>query len=200
MQHRACQIERDGVVYQVEGSPLLPLRFHGAIHEKRLARSGAEVRAVVPSVAAWVVALWFVLAGAAAGRIAWGLIHAGNAGWAPIVVIIIAGLLAVIFRLAGLDMLTDRIRFDRAAGQAKRWRLFRMVWSVNLEDVLAVQCLYIGRTETKSGSIPQYQVNLVLRAASDQRVLVCGDWDPAWVLRLGQDLADFLKVPLVNQT
>jgi hypothetical protein len=63
MQHRACQIERDGVVYQVEGSPLLPLRFHGAIHEKRLVRPSADVRAVVPSVAAWGVAHWFVLAG-----------------------------------------------------------------------------------------------------------------------------------------
>jgi len=101
---------------------------------------------------------------------------------------------------AGLDILTDRIRFDRAAGRASRWRLGRVVWSVDLQDVLAVQCLYVGREWTKSGWVPQYQVNLVLQAADDQRVPVCGDWDPVWVLALGQDLAEFLEVPVVDQT
>src|SRR5262245_48216028 len=97
-------------------------------------------------------------------------------------------------------MLTDRTRFDRAAGRASRRRLGRPVWSVDLREVLAVQCLYVGREWTRSGWVPQYQVNLVLRAADDQRVPVCGDGDPVWVRALGQDLAAFVGVPVVDQT
>jgi hypothetical protein len=187
-------------MYQVEGSPLLPRRFHGAFHEKRLSRPSADVRAVVPSVLAWGVALLFILGGASAARVAWGLFQAGNPDWAPVAVIVVSGAFAVIFRLAGLGILTERIRFDRAAGRASRWRFGRVVWSVDLQDVLAIQCLYIGATRTSSGSVPQYQVNLVWRATSDQRVPVCGDWSRVWVLTLGQELAEFLAVPVVDQT
>ena len=156
MEHRACQVERDGVVYQVEGSPRLPRRIHGAFHQKRLARPSADVRVVVPSVLAWGVALLFLVAGTGAARIAWGLFQAGNPGWAPAVVILLGGAFAVVFRLAGLDMLTDRTRFDRAAGRASRRRLGRPVWSVDLQEILAVQCLYVGREWTRSGWVPQY--------------------------------------------
>ena len=107
---------------------------------------------------------------------------------------------AVVFGVAGLSILTDRIRFDLAAGRASRRRLGQSVWSVDLREVLAVQCLYVGREWTKSGWVRQYQINLVLRAAGDRRVPVWGDWDPVWVRALAQDLAEFLGVPVVDQT
>ena len=201
MNHRANLVERDGAVYEVEARPLLPLTFHGGIRENRLARTSDDVLAVVPTIQSWAVALLFLLAAAAASRLAWGLLQAGNPVWAAAVVIVLGGAVAFVARVAGLMILTDRTRFDRAAGRASRRRLGWTVWSVDLREVVAVQCLYAGQEQTRSGPVRQYQVNLVLQGANDRRVPVCGEGgDPVWVLALGRDLADFLGVPLVDQT
>jgi hypothetical protein len=201
MEHQAMEVERDGAVYRVEACPLLPLTFHGGIRENRLARTSADVWTMVPTIQSWAVALLLFLAAASGTKLAWGLLQAGNVGWAAVVVIALGGTLAVVARVAGVMILTDRTRFDRAAGRAVRRKLGRTVWSVDLRDVLAVQCLYAGQESTRSGPVRQYQVNLVLQAADDRRVPVCGEGgDPAWVLALGRDLAEFLRVPLVDQT
>ena len=196
MEHRANQFERDGVVYRVEGRPLTPLTFYG-LREKRLARPSADVRCLVPGVRGWALSLLFFVAAAGAGRVAWGFL---NQGWLPTAVAVLGGVFAVVFGVAGLSILTDRIRFDQVAGRASRWRLGQSVWSVDLREVLAVQCLCVGREWTKSGWVRQYQINLVLRAAGDRRVPVWGDWDPVWVRTLAQELAEFLGVPVVDQT
>jgi hypothetical protein len=200
MEHRTSQVERDGVVYRVEGRPLPPLTFHGGLRETRLARPSADVRIVVPGVQSWALGLLFLLMAAGAGSVAWNLLQAGNPGWVPVVIVVLGGAFAVVTRVAGLNMLTDRTRFDRAAGRASRKRLGRAVWTVDLSELLAVQCLYTGQQWIKSGWVRQYQINLVLRAADDRRVQVCGDSHPDWVLALGGDLAEFLGVPVIDQT
>jgi hypothetical protein len=201
MEQPVSQVERDGAVYRVEARPLLPVTFHGGIRENRLARTSADVRTVVPTIQGWAVALLFLVAAAAATKLAWGLLPAANPGWAAVVVVALGGAFAFVARVAGLMILTDRTRFDRAAGWAVRRRLGGTVWSVELREVRAVQCLYAGQERTKSGWVRQYQVNLVLEAAEDRRVPVCGEGgDPAWVLALGRDLAEFLGVPVVDQT
>ena len=174
MEHRASQVERDGVVYQVEARPLPPRTFYGGLREKRLTRPSADVRCLVPGVLGWAFGLWFFVAAAGAARVAWGLLQPGHQGWLPVAVAVLAGALAVGFGLAGLGILTDRTRFDRAVGKASRRRLGQSVWSVDLREVLAVQCLYVGREWTKSGWVRQYQINLVLRATGDGRVPVWG--------------------------
>jgi len=200
MEYRASQVERDGVVYQVEARPLHPRTFYGGLREKRLARPTADVRCVVPGVQGWALSLLFFVAAAGAVRVAWGLLHSDRQGWLPTAVAVLGWVFAVVFGLAGLGVLTDRTRFDRAAGRAFRQRLGQSVWSVDLRDVLAVQSLYVGRQRTKSGWVRQYQINLVLRATGDRRLPVWGDWDPVWVRALAKDLAEFLGVPVVDQT
>jgi hypothetical protein len=202
MEHPVSQVERGGAVYRVEARPLLPVTFHGGIRENRLARTSADVRTVVPTIQAWAVALLLFVAAAGATKLVWGgLLRAGNPGWAAVVVVAVGGAFAVVARVAGLMILTDRTRFDRAAGRAVRRKLGGTVWSVDLQEVLAVQCLYAGQEWTKSGWVRQYQVNLVFQAAEDRRVPVCGEGgDPEWVLALGRDLAEFLGVPVVDQT
>jgi hypothetical protein len=202
MEHPVSQVERDGAGYRVEARPLLPVTFHGGIRENRLARTSADVRTVVPTIQGWAVALLFFVAAAGATKLVWGgLLQAGNPGWAAVVVVALGGPFAVVARVAGLMILTDRTRFDRAAGRAVRRKLGRTVWSVDLREILAVQCLYAGQEWTRSGWVRQYQVNLVLQAAEDRRVPVCGEGgDPEWVLALGRDLAEFLGVPVVDQT
>ena len=197
IEQRASQVERDGVVYRVEGRPLTPRTFYGGLREKRLARPSTDVRCLVPGVGGWALGLLFFVAAAGAGRVAWGLL---NQGWLPTAVAVLGGVFAVVFGLAGLSILTDRIRFDQAAGRASRRRFGQSVWSVDLREVLAVQCLYVGREWTKSGWVRQYQINLVLRASGDRRVPVWGDWDAVWVRALAMDLAEFLGVPVVDQT
>jgi hypothetical protein len=193
MEHPVSQVERDGAVYWVEARPLLPVTFHGGIRENRLARTSADVWTVVPTIQSWAVALLFLVAAAGATNLVWGLLQAGNPGWAAVVVVALAGAFAFVARVAGLLILTDRTRFDRAAGRAVRRKLGGTVWSVDLREVRAVQCLYAGQERTKSGWVRQYQVNLVLEAAEDRRVPVCGEGgDPACVLALGRDLAEFL--------
>jgi hypothetical protein len=137
---------------------------------------------------------------ASAGSVAWNLLRAGNPGWVPVAIVVLSAAFAAVTRLAGLNMLTDRTRFDRAAGRASRRRLGRAVWTVDLPEVLAVQCLYTGQQRTRSGWVRQYQINLVLRAADDRRVQVCGDSHADWVLALGRELAEFLGVPVIDQT
>jgi hypothetical protein len=200
MGHQASRVERDGVVYRVEGGPTLPLTFHGGFREKRLARPSADVRTVIPGTQAWGVALLFVCAGAGWASVAWGLLRAGHPGWATAAVVVLSGAFAVFARVAGLSILTDRTRFDRVAGRACRRRLGRTVWSVDLREILAVQCLYAGQQRTSGGWVRAYQVNLVLQAAGDRRAQVCGAGDAVWVRALGRDLAEFLGVPVVDQT
>ena len=78
MEHRASQVERDGVVYRVEGRPLTPRTFYGGLREKRLARPSTDVRCLVPGVRGWALGLLFFVAAAAAGRVAWGLLQSGT--------------------------------------------------------------------------------------------------------------------------
>jgi hypothetical protein len=194
-------VERDGAVYRVDARPLLPVTFHGGMRENRLARTSADVWTVVPTIQSWAVAVLFFLAAAAATKLAWGLLQAGNPGWSALVFIALGGAFALVARVAGLMILTDRTRFDRAMGRAVQRKLGGTVWSADLREVVAVQCLYAGQEWTRSGWVRQYQVNLVLQAAEDRRVPVCGEGgDPEWVLALGRDLAEFLGVALVDQT
>jgi len=177
-----------------------PVPVNGGTRENRLARTSADVRTVVPTIQGWAVALLFFVAAAGATKLVWGLLQAGNPGRAAVVVAL-GGAFAVVARVAGLMILTDRTRFDRAAGRAVRRKLGGTVWSVDLREVLAVQCLYAGQEWTKSGWVRQYQVNLVLQAAEDRRVPGCGEGgDPGWGVALGRDLAEFLGVPVVDQT
>jgi len=118
--------------------------FHGGIRENRLARTSADVRTVVPTIQGWAVALLFLVAAAGATKLVWGLLQAGNPGWAAVVVVALGGAFAFVARVAGLMILTDRTRFDRGASRAVRRKLGVTVWSVNLREVLAVQCLYTG--------------------------------------------------------
>jgi len=200
MEYRASQVERDGVVYRVEGRPLPPVTFHGGFREKRLARPSADLWAVVPGAQGWGVGLALIGAAAGAVRVVWASLQSGYAGGVSAVVVILAGAFAAAFGVTGLSVLTDRTRLDRAAGRASRRRLGRTVWSVDLPEVLAVQCLFAGQQRSRSGWIREYQVNLVLRGEGDRRVPMCGAGDADWARSLGRDLAGFLGIPVVDQS
>jgi hypothetical protein len=104
----------------------------------------------------------------------------------------------------GALIVTDRLRFDRAAGRAARWYGFRILWSVDIGDVVAVQCLHAGWFgHLKGGWHDTYQLNLVLRTGEDERLPVCSQGDGERAARrvrsLARELAAFLQVPVVDQ-
>jgi len=94
--------------------------------------------------------------------------------------------------------------FDRQAG------LLTVGWvglkeTYPLEKVLAVQLIPGGLVDKAPGSLRRggervaYQLNLVMADAYQDRLNLTNDPDLAWTRQTGQQLADFLGVPLIDQ-
>jgi hypothetical protein len=104
----------------------------------------------------------------------------------------------------------SRVRFHRGTGLMT----FGPLWSRQsrpLSDIVAVQILsHIvpperipppgGHRSPRRRSVKAYQMNLVLDDAYTPRVNVAFNGDQSWTRRAGKQLADFLGVPLVDQT
>jgi hypothetical protein len=129
--------------------------------------------------------------------------------WLLIILAALSFLWFLLFKLrAHLRILfgASRVRFDRATGLMT----FGPVWSRQswpLSDVIAVQLLSDNfssdeecQEPPETTAIKYYQLNLVLDHMDRPRVNVARHLGDSWSRRAGKQLADFLGVPLVDQT
>jgi hypothetical protein len=111
------------------------------------------------------------------------------------------------------------IRFDRRTGlmtisrrPLRLRRTLEVEQSRPLTEMAGVQLLYVGwqseNLEVGEPGTPgsvvyksyhSYQLNLVLRDSETPRLNLISHSDASWMRAAGQQLADFLRVPLVNQ-
>ncbi|HVS34842.1 MAG TPA: hypothetical protein VMS17_04615 [Gemmataceae bacterium] len=118
-------------------------------------------------------------------------------------IVLLFGALAQVAALR--PMLLYRDRFDRRTG------LLTLGWSGfkgkhPLEKVLAVQLIPGGLVERSPLSSfwggehhVSYQLNLVIADAREDRLNLTDDTDLEWTRQAGQQIADFLDVPLIDQ-
>jgi hypothetical protein len=146
----------------------------------------------------------------------------GNADLAGVLILVI-GLVAVSALLL-LGFLAPRgfhrwVRFDRRTGlmTISRRRLgfrqsLQVVRSRPLTDIVCVQLLHAGSRSENSeigepgtpGSVihqsfRSYQLNLVVDDPDEPRLNLSSHADAQWMRDAGRRLADFLRVPLVDQ-
>lgn len=92
-----------------------------------------------------------------------------------------------------------RFQFDRCQGLMTYGR----PWSVQtrpLADILAVQVIFGGRHQSSdSGGYNTYQLNLVFKDPPRSRLNLSNHSDRQWTQEAGRRLAEFLKVPLLDQ-
>ena len=204
------ELEVAGHCYQVNGSALKELGYADS-RQTHMARPADGVLLIVPSVFAWVRAVSAVAIGV--GLLTGWAVYLAQEEWAPVTgrhvfrAVVLSCLMVGIGLMCvkeGTLIVTDRRRFDRAAGRATRRYAFRPLWGADLADVVAIQCLHAGWfNHMKGGWHDTYQVNLVLRAEGDYRLPVCSEGDgeraAKWVRSLARALAAFLQVPVVDQ-
>jgi hypothetical protein len=112
---------------------------------------------------------------------------------------------AALSQLAVLKpLLLYRDRFDRQAGRLTLgW--FGLKGTYPLARVLAVQLIPGGLAQKtpapfrRGGECVSYQLNLVMADAYEDRLNITEDADLAWTRQAGQQVADFLGVPLLDQ-
>ena len=205
-----CELKVAGHRYQIKGSALQELAYAGS-GQTRVARPADGVLLIVPSVFAWVRAMLSVVIGV--GLLAGCVVYVAQKEWTPetarqvvqavVLTLLMVGI-GIICVKEGALIVTDRRRFDRAAGRAARRYGFRVLWDVDLSEVVAVQCLHAGWfNHLKGGWHDTYQVNLVVRTGDDNRLPVCSEGDGERAARrvrsLAQALAVVLQVPVVDQ-
>lgn len=112
------------------------------------------------------------------------------------------GLMCVGF---SLRMLTLTIRFDKRTGTITRAWLLRTSEVRSVEEVVAVQCLSLGKVTIGGGrggstTVDMYQVNLVLEFPPAFRVNLCTEPNERFCRDTAWELAKFLGVPLLEAT
>jgi hypothetical protein len=201
-------IEADGQVYRIEGTPVTSLLTIANYRRRGMARPCPLVRKVVPGPGNWTDAIvntiivTIVVAPLLIVVLTDGL--ANTLGLRSIVarvtaLLFLLGVVGVTMWSAAVNI-TDRTVFDRHAGRAGRRWLFGTVWAVDLEEVVAVQCLHAGWFPLKNADWREhFQLNLVVKAEAGDRLHVGDVGKEEWVRSLAEELASFLEVPLVDQ-
>jgi hypothetical protein len=180
--------------------PVKPVGMIFSEARTRWVRTGDAFR-VVSRPAIWPMSLLFVAFGA---MIVFLLISQVGSMLLPrgsveqVVGLIFVVLLFVVlgcgFILMGLSSFLDRVWFDRSLDRGRRFALLGPRWTVAVSDVVAVQCLFAGWWGKER--LPHYQLNVALRDGT--RVAVCDEPDETLIRTTGDELADFLKVPLAD--
>jgi hypothetical protein len=102
-----------------------------------------------------------------------------------------------------LRVLTQTVRFDKAAGTVTRRWLLKGTDVRSLQEIVAVQALDAGLVTVSGGRgssrVHLFQINLVLEFPPGFRVNVCTEPDEPSIRTAARELADFLGVPLVEQ-
>jgi hypothetical protein len=112
--------------------------------------------------------------------------------------------LAILSIGMSLKLLTQTIRFDKAAGTMTRRWLLRVQEIRSLQEIVAVQGLDRGEVRVGGGRggssrTHLYQINLVLEFPPAFRVNCCTEPDTESVRDMARSLAEFLGVPLIEQ-
>ena len=105
--------------------------------------------------------------------------------------------IGLLFALIGLGMFFwfKAFVFDRRRGILT---VGKQTW--RLTEILAVQLLFDGRhSSSDTGSYLTYQLNLVFKDAEKSRVNISNADDLDWTRKTAVQLAEFLKVPLLDQ-
>lgn len=201
------QVRYDGALWTVDGSPCMKTGGTANFCCTAVRRRTDTELALRPSVSAVVFALLFLAIGsgvlaafvsaAVNGKLAPALQKDGWALAGDVLGVGIGGVFVVAAFVMSLRMLSQVVRFDKAAGTMTRRTLFGMSRTVPLADVVAVQAIYACRAKG-SGGHEVLQVNLIV-AVGDKKVNVVGEPDEGYVRALAADLAAFLGVPLVDQ-
>jgi hypothetical protein len=138
----------------------------------------------------------------------WQVVQAGPAGqvgfqqWGVWLMIFVLGPLAQVATLK--PMLWYRDHFDRLAGLL-RLGLFGVKGTYSLAKVLAVQLVPGGLVHKppgpfgRGGERVSYQLNLVMADVYQDRLNLTDDTDLQWTRQAGQQIAEFLGVPLLDQ-
>jgi hypothetical protein len=153
------------------------------------------VSALVPF-GAWLYVAWLLWFGPAAGQAGGG---GPSLGWVAIL------LLQPMFLYSALkSWLLYRDEFDRQAGLLTLgW--FGLKGTHPLAQVLAIQLIPGGLVDRptgpfgRSGEQVSYQLNLVIADAYEDRINLTDDSDLQWTRQAGQQVAEFLGVPLIDQ-
>jgi hypothetical protein len=121
------------------------------------------------------------------------------AGWLPLLLLASASLFAAL-----KPLLLYRDHFDQQAGRLTLgW--FGLKGAHALAKVLAVQLIPGGLVDKGAGSFGRggervsYQMNLVMADVYQDRLNLTDDSDLVWTRQAGQQVADFLDVPLIDQ-
>lgn len=115
---------------------------------------------------------------------------------------LLVGLLSLFSALKPLLLYRDQ--FDRQAG-VLTLGLFGLKGRYPLADVLAVQLIPGGLVDMtpgpfgRGGEHVNYQLNLVMADTYQDRLNLTDDTDLEWTRQAGQQIADFLGVPLIDQ-
>jgi hypothetical protein len=174
---------------------LVPQGEDGLVLRPRAPVKWAQLVSALITLGLWLYVAWQFWFGPAAGQAGVG----PAAGWLTILV------LEPLFLYGALKpLLLYRDQFDRQAGLLTLgWFGFKGTYP--LANVLAVQIVPGGLVDQPTGRFGRirervsYQLNLVVADGYEDRVNLTDDSDLAWARQAGQQLADFLNVPMIDQ-
>jgi hypothetical protein len=171
-----------------KGDDVLVLRPHARI-------TWARLLPALLSTGFGLYVVWNTWLGPAAGQ-------AGLKQSAPFLLIVLAGALSQVAVVKPLLLYRDQ--FDRQAGLLTLgW--FGLKGTHPLANILGIQLVpggLIDGADTplwRSGERVSYQMNLVMADVYQDRLNLTDDSDLPWTRRAGQQLAEFLGVPLIDQ-
>jgi hypothetical protein len=161
----------------------------------RLRRSWARLLPALLTTGLGLYMVWLEWLGPAAGQAGLGQ----SAGW---LMIVLLGPLSQVTTLKLLLLYRDH--FDRQSGLLTLgW--FGLKGTYPLAKVLAVQLVPGGLIDKAAGPFGRggervsFQLNLVMADAYQDRLNLTDDSDLEWTRQAGQQVADFLGVPLIDQ-
>ncbi len=196
-------LSADGKVWPISGAPVDLLTLPANRYLARVERPSPDVLEFAPTAFARLVGLLMMAASGAILYVGIFLMATDRVGleWSWQSPIGVLFWLAVVIVLAchGLNELTSRTTFDRGTKQWQRRSAFGINLSVSLDHLLAVQCLYVCHRTLKGFSFDVYELNLVWKLPELERKTVQGESNAERVRALGAEMAEFLRVPLVDQ-
>jgi len=192
-----------GKVWPISGSPLKPLALPQNRYLIRVVRISANVLEFAPTLLArfFGILLMGISLALLIGRITLVVKDAKPFDWswqAPVVVVFFLAFV-IAFACHGLYVFSNRTTFDWNTRQWIRRSALGTQPFIPLDNLLAVQCLYVCHRTAKGSSFEVYEVNLAWKTPTVDRKTVRVESNPKRTRELAAVLAEFLRVHLVDQ-
>jgi serine/threonine protein kinase len=184
-----------------------PLRTSSAsFRNKTISQPSPDCLTLRPSRAYRIVFLAFLVAGSAGLVGLYFFLKAFSARFSSGLPVLLFWALAVIqflvFVIPPVYFLFFRdseTRFDRSTGRVSHPLPWWGRRERPLKDILAVQVISGGAHLSSNSNYFTYELNLVLEDPDRQRLNLSNHADAAWTRQAGKQLADFLRVPLLDR-